>query len=103
MTEPSVLFLDEPTTGLDAYSSLLLVRALRSLSLSGRTVLCTIHQPRPDIFTLFDTLLLMSAGEYSLAHSLAQLAHSLTRSLAQLMHLLTRSTHARCVLMMSAG
>ncbi len=60
-----VLFLDEPTTGLDAYSSLLLVRALRSLSLSGRTVLCTIHQPRPDIFALFDTLLLMSAGEVS--------------------------------------
>ncbi len=63
VTQPSVLFLDEPTTGLDAYSSLLLVRALRRLADSGRTVLCTIHQPRPDIFALFDTLLLMSAGE----------------------------------------
>ena len=63
VTQPSVLFLDEPTTGLDAYSSLLLVRSLRKLSDSGRTVLCTIHQPRPDIFKLFDTLLLMSAGE----------------------------------------
>ena len=63
MTQPSVLFLDEPTTGLDAYSSLLLVRSLRTLADSGRTVLCTIHQPRPDIFSLFDTLLLMSAGE----------------------------------------
>ena len=63
VTQPSVLFLDEPTTGLDAYSSLLLVRRLRSLADSGRTVLCTIHQPRPDIFALFDTLLLMSSGE----------------------------------------
>lgn len=63
VTRPSVLFLDEPTTGLDAYSSLLLVRSLRALADSGRTVLCTIHQPRPDIFALFDTLLLMAAGE----------------------------------------
>jgi ABC-type Mn2+/Zn2+ transport system ATPase subunit len=62
VTSPSVLFLDEPTTGLDAYSSLLLVRALRRLADTGRTILCTIHQPRSDIFTLFDTLLLMSAG-----------------------------------------
>ncbi len=63
LARPAMLFLDEPTTGLDAYSSLLLVRKLRSLADSGRTVLCTIHQPRPDIFSLFDTLLLMSAGE----------------------------------------
>lgn len=63
VTSPSVLFLDEPTTGLDAYSSLLLVRALRRLADTGRTVLCTIHQPRPDIFSLFDTLLLMSGGQ----------------------------------------
>jgi len=63
VTSPSVLFLDEPTTGLDAYSSLLLVRALRRLADSGRTILCTIHQPRADIFALFDTLLLMAAGK----------------------------------------
>ena len=63
VTSPSVLFLDEPTTGLDAFSSLLLVRSLRTLADSGRTVLCTIHQPRPDIFDLFSSVLLMSAGE----------------------------------------
>lgn len=63
ITEPSVLFLDEPTTGLDAYSSLTLVKTLRKLADSGRTLLCTIHQPRPDIFRLFDKLLLMKAGE----------------------------------------
>eukprot|EP00516_Mucochytrium_quahogii_P001945 CAMPEP_0203744470 /NCGR_PEP_ID=MMETSP0098-20131031/521_1 /ASSEMBLY_ACC=CAM_ASM_000208 /TAXON_ID=96639 /ORGANISM=" , Strain NY0313808BC1" /LENGTH=899 /DNA_ID=CAMNT_0050631985 /DNA_START=330 /DNA_END=3029 /DNA_ORIENTATION=+ len=63
VTRPMVLFLDEPTTGLDAFSSLQLVRTLRLLADTGRTVICTIHQPRPDIFLLFNTLLLMKAGE----------------------------------------
>ena len=63
VTRPRVLFLDEPTTGLDAFSSLQLVRTLRVLANTGRTVVATIHQPRPDIFDLFNTLLLMKSGE----------------------------------------
>eukprot|EP00123_Amoebidium_parasiticum_P016558 comp23492_c0_seq1/m.39325 comp23492_c0_seq1/g.39325 ORF comp23492_c0_seq1/g.39325 comp23492_c0_seq1/m.39325 type:complete len:840 (-) comp23492_c0_seq1:149-2668(-) len=63
ITMPSILFLDEPTTGLDAYSSLRLVQTLDALRKSGRTIICTIHQPRPDIFRLFTHLFLMKAGE----------------------------------------
>jgi len=63
VTRPAILFLDEPTTGLDSFSSLQLVRTLRVLADSGRTVVATIHQPRPDIFELFDSLLLMKSGE----------------------------------------
>eukprot|EP01134_Creolimax_fragrantissima_P004114 CFRG4114T1 len=63
VTMPSVLYLDEPTTGLDAYSSLSLVRSLRVLADGGQTIVCTIHQPRPDIFELFTNLLLMKSGE----------------------------------------
>ncbi|GBG30204.1 ABC transporter G family member 5 [Hondaea fermentalgiana] len=62
ITRPLVLFLDEPTTGLDSFSSLQLVRTLRVLADTGRTVVATIHQPRPDIFELFDLLLLMKSG-----------------------------------------
>lgn len=62
ITRPLVLFLDEPTTGLDSFSSLQLVRTLRVLADTGRTVVATIHQPRPDIFELFDILLLMKTG-----------------------------------------
>lgn len=50
VTFPSVLFLDEPTTGLDAYSSLRLVMTLRKLADKNRTIICTINQPRSDIF-----------------------------------------------------
>ncbi|KAJ3089196.1 hypothetical protein HK102_006975 [Quaeritorhiza haematococci] len=64
ITFPSILFLDEPTSGLDAYSSLKLIRLLQKLAhRGGRTVICTIHQPRADIFRLFDVLYMMVAGE----------------------------------------
>ena len=59
---PSVLLLDEPTTGLDATSSLYLVATLKNLANAGRTVIITIHQPRSDIFFLLDGLVLLSGG-----------------------------------------
>jgi ABC-type multidrug transport system ATPase subunit/ABC-type multidrug transport system permease subunit len=62
ITDPGLLFLDEPTTGLDAYNSLVIMELLNSLAKSGRTIICTIHQPRSSIFELFDQLLLLSQG-----------------------------------------
>ena len=63
INRPRLLFLDEPTSGLDAYGALQVVGALRKFGDRGQTIACTIHQPRSDIFKLFDQLLLMSAGE----------------------------------------
>jgi len=63
LANPSVLFLDEPTTGLDAFSALQVVHTLRDLARSGRTVIITIHQPRSDIFFLFDYITLLSHGQ----------------------------------------
>jgi ABC-type multidrug transport system ATPase subunit len=54
LSNPSVLFLDEPTTGLDATSAFQLVRTLKSLAGKGRTIVTTIHQPRSEIWGLFD-------------------------------------------------
>jgi ABC-type multidrug transport system ATPase subunit len=60
---PSVLlFLDEPTTGLDAQSAFSVVRFLRYLTKHGVCVLCTIHQPSSVIFEHFDRLLLLVEG-----------------------------------------
>lgn len=62
LANPSVLFLDEVTTGLDATSAYQLVRTLKSLAGKGRTVVVTIHQPRSEIWGLFDHVLLLSGG-----------------------------------------
>ena len=57
-----LIFLDEPTTGLDAANSLNVMTLLNQLTKQGRTVICTIHQPRSTIFDLFDQLMLLSRG-----------------------------------------
>ncbi|KAM0249534.1 hypothetical protein ACHAQJ_009001 [Trichoderma viride] len=62
LANPSVLFLDEPTTGLDATSAFQLVRTLKTLAQKGRTVITTIHQPRSEIWDLFDNLIVLSRG-----------------------------------------
>ncbi|KAK9460347.1 P-loop containing nucleoside triphosphate hydrolase protein [Lipomyces oligophaga] len=63
LANPSVLFLDEPTSGLDAYSAQLLVQTLCKLAKKGRTVIASIHQPRADIFFLFDSITLLAKGK----------------------------------------
>ncbi|KUG01591.1 Pleiotropic drug resistance protein ABC superfamily [Phytophthora nicotianae] len=50
--QPSVLFLDEPTSGLDARSSKLIMDGVRKVANTGRTVLCTIHQPSTEVFSV---------------------------------------------------
>lgn len=63
ISNPSLLFLDEPTTGLDAYSAYLLVKTLRNLSQKGgRTFVMSIHQPRADILFLLDRICVLSKG-----------------------------------------
>ncbi|BFZ05517.1 hypothetical protein BsWGS_08556 [Bradybaena similaris] len=59
---PPVLFLDEPTTGLDADTAYTVLRFLKRLSSRGRTIIFSIHQPRYAIFCLFDQLLLLAGG-----------------------------------------
>ncbi|KAM4065685.1 ABC transporter [Hirsutella rhossiliensis] len=62
LANPSVLFLDEPTTGLDATSAFQVMRALKALARKGRTIITTIHQPRSEIWHLFDNLIVLSKG-----------------------------------------
>ncbi|XP_044756108.1 protein white-like [Coccinella septempunctata] len=62
LTNPSILFCDEPTTGLDSFMSLNVVQLLKDISRTGRTVISTIHQPSSELFLLFDKLCLMAQG-----------------------------------------
>lgn len=63
LTEPSVLFLDEPTTGLDAKTALNVMDTIIKIARNGRAVVLTIHQPRSDIYRRFDKLLLLARGK----------------------------------------
>ncbi|GBG24598.1 ABC transporter G family member 9 [Hondaea fermentalgiana] len=62
VTSPSILFLDEPTSGLDSYSSWKVVSILKALSRSGCAVLCTIHQPSSETFSIFDKVMALAHG-----------------------------------------
>ncbi|KAF5456683.1 hypothetical protein F2P56_026134 [Juglans regia] len=62
VANPSIIFMDEPTSGLDARAAAIVMRAVRNTVDTGRTVVCTIHQPSIDIFDAFDELLLLKVG-----------------------------------------
>lgn len=60
--DPKIIFLDEPTTGLDSSSSVQCIRLLKKLAMEGRTIICTIHQPSAVILKMFDHIYAMSQG-----------------------------------------
>ncbi|WVZ61392.1 hypothetical protein U9M48_011275 [Paspalum notatum var. saurae] len=62
VANPSIIFMDEPTSGLDARAAAIVMRTVRNTVNTGRTVVCTIHQPSIDIFESFDELLLLKRG-----------------------------------------
>jgi energy-coupling factor transporter ATP-binding protein EcfA2 len=65
LSNPAAITLDEPTSGLDAASSLKIVKSLRSMSRKYKAIIClSIHQPRSEVFGLFDYLLLLGTGGY---------------------------------------
>ena len=62
--EPSVLFVDEPTSGLSSRDSENIMDLLKELALKGKLVFVVIHQPSSDIFKMFDKLIILDNGGY---------------------------------------
>ncbi|KAL1129139.1 hypothetical protein AAG570_013670 [Ranatra chinensis] len=60
---PPVIFLDEPTTGLDNVSAGSILRLLQHVAHQGRTVICTIHQPSAKHFRYFDRVYVVGKGK----------------------------------------
>lgn len=50
-------------SGLDSSTSNQILLLLKQLSQQGRTILCSIHQPPPSAFDLFDHLYMMANGK----------------------------------------
>uniref|UniRef100_I1NFU5 ABC transporter domain-containing protein n=1 Tax=Glycine max TaxID=3847 RepID=I1NFU5_SOYBN len=62
LASPSVIFSDEPTTGLDAFQAEKVMETLQQLAQDGHTVICSIHQPRGSVYSKFDDIILLTEG-----------------------------------------
>ncbi|KAL1060575.1 hypothetical protein V6Z11_1Z087400 [Gossypium hirsutum] len=62
VSNPSIIFMDEPTSGLDARAAAVVMRVVKNIVNTRRTIVCTIHQPSIDIFEAFDEIILMKRG-----------------------------------------
>lgn len=62
--EPSILFVDEPTSGLSSRDSENVMDLLRELALKGKLIFVVIHQPSSEIYKMFDKMIILDTGGY---------------------------------------
>ena len=62
ISNPSIVILDEPTTGMDSFTSLVIMKYLAELAQTGKTIICTIHQPGSEIFPYINRMILLKDG-----------------------------------------
>lgn len=62
LSNPALLFCDEPTTGLDSFMAENVVTVLSNLAKGGRTIVTTVHQPASQLFLMFDSVMLLAGG-----------------------------------------
>ena len=66
VSKPSLLFLDEPTTGLDAFAALNIMDHMSCLTALGHTIVASIHQPRAAIWDMLHKV--GASNAFPLAH-----------------------------------
>lgn len=66
--EPSILFVDEPTSGLSSRDSEIVMDLLRELTLKGKLIFVVIHQPSSEIFKMFDQVIILDVGGMMIYH-----------------------------------
>ena len=64
LRKPTILFVDEPTSGLSSRDSVNIMDLLKELALNGKMVFVVIHQPSSDIFKMFDTMIILDVGGF---------------------------------------
>jgi ABC-type multidrug transport system ATPase subunit len=63
ISDPKIIFLDEPTTGLDSYNAYEVIELLNILAGKGKMVIFTIHQPSSEIFYLLSKICILALGK----------------------------------------
>ncbi|MCK4464080.1 MAG: ATP-binding cassette domain-containing protein, partial [Bacteroidales bacterium] len=64
--EPSVLFVDEPTSGLSSVDSEMVLNLLKEQAYKGKLVIVNIHQPSSDLYKMFDKIIILDKGGYQI-------------------------------------
>lgn len=85
--EPSILFIDEPTSGLSSWDSENIMDLLKELTLTGKLIFVVIHQPSSNIFKMFDQLMLLDQGGYPIFYG---------NPVDSIVHFKTLINHANC-------
>lgn len=64
LREPTILFVDEPTSGLSSVDSEAVMDLLKEQTYKGKLVVINIHQPSSDIYKMFDRVMFVDRGGY---------------------------------------
>ncbi|KAK9823456.1 hypothetical protein WJX72_002882 [[Myrmecia] bisecta] len=62
VASPAICCLDEPTSGLDSHAALVVMQHLQRMAASRRSIICTVHQPRPAIWEMFTSITVLAEG-----------------------------------------
>jgi len=64
--EPTILFVDEPTSGLSSVDSEIVMNLLKEQTDRGKLVIINIHQPGSDLYKMFDKIMIIDRGGYQI-------------------------------------
>jgi ABC-type multidrug transport system ATPase subunit len=64
MREPSILLIDEPTSGLSSQDTEMVINLLKEQANKGKLVVANIHQPSSKIFKKFDKIWILDKGGF---------------------------------------
>ncbi len=64
--EPSVLFVDEPTSGLSSVDSEMVMNLLKEQVYKGKLVIVNIHQPSSNLYKMFDKIIFLDKGGFQI-------------------------------------
>jgi len=64
LREPTILFVDEPTSGLSSVDSEMVMNLLKAQAYKGKLVVVNIHQPSSEIYKMFDKIMIIDKGGY---------------------------------------